>query len=244
MKGILIAFEGIDGSGKSTQAKLVYQWLRSKGLPVHQTEWNSSPLVRDATKFGKETKRLIPHTFHLIHAADFADRWARQIEPVLEVGGVVICDRYVYTSMARDGARGLSQNIITNTYSFARKPDITLYFDVPVEVALQRILDGRPELKYYEAGLDMQWTFDPLESYRILQTKIETIYSDLVNSGQMISLDATKSVSEIQKHVREIINEKIDFQGIEPVYLEDRLAEQSRGARLEWVGASENEDSD
>ena len=60
----------------------------------------------------------------------------------------------------------------------------------------------------------------------------------------MISLDATKSVSEIQKHVRGIINEKIDFQGIEPVYLEDRLAEQSRGARLEWVGASENEDSD
>ena len=127
--GILIAVEGMDGSGKSTQAELLYQWLRSQGLPVHHTEWNSSPLVKEVTKIGKSTRRLLPRTFHLIHAADFADRWARQIEPMLEVGGIVICDRYVYTSMARDGARGVDREVIDATYAFARKPDITLYFD-------------------------------------------------------------------------------------------------------------------
>ena len=91
-EGILIAVEGLDGSGKSTQAKLLLNWIRALGLPVHHTEWNSSPFIKTATKEGKDSKRLKPMTFHLIHAADFADRWAQQIEPMLEIGGVVICD--------------------------------------------------------------------------------------------------------------------------------------------------------
>ncbi len=233
--GILIAVEGMDGSGKSTQAELLYQWLRSQGLPVHHTEWNSSPLVKEVTKIGKSTRRLLPRTFHLIHAADFADRWARQIEPMLEVGGIVICDRYVYTSMARDGARGVEREVIDATYAFARKPDITLYFDVPVEVGLERILKGRPELKYYEAGLDMQWTFDPVESYTILQTKIKAIYDQLSEEGTLVKVDATKGVSKIQKQVRKLLQEKIDFSVVEPIYPSDRLAEQQRGTRLEWL---------
>ena len=67
-KGILIAVEGMDGSGKSTQAKLLYHWLRAKGLPVFHTEWNSSKIVKQATKIGKNTRRLLPITFHMIHA--------------------------------------------------------------------------------------------------------------------------------------------------------------------------------
>ena len=65
-KGILIAVEGMDGSGKSTQAMLIFNWIRALGLPVHHTEWNSSPMVATATKFGKDSKRLKPQTFHLI----------------------------------------------------------------------------------------------------------------------------------------------------------------------------------
>ena len=113
--GILIAVEGMDGSGKSTQAKLLYHWLRAKGLPVYHTEWNSSKIVKAATKLGKQNKRLLPMTFHLIHAADFADRWAKQIEPVLKIGGIVICDRYKYTAMARDGSRDVSLETIEQT---------------------------------------------------------------------------------------------------------------------------------
>ncbi len=149
-KGILIAVEGMDGSGKSTQAKLLYHWLRAKGLPVFHTEWNSSKIVKQATKIGKNTRRLLPITFHMIHAADFADRWAQQIEPVLEIGGIVICDRYKYTAMARDGSRDVPREVIEDTYSFAREPDLTLYFDVPVDVSFDRIakvghgLDNRP----------------------------------------------------------------------------------------------------
>ena len=233
--GILIAVEGMDGSGKSTQADLLYHWLRAQGLPVHHTEWNSSPLVKEVTKLGKSTKSLLPRTFHLIHAADFADRWARQIEPMLKVGGIVICDRYLYTAIARDGARGVPREVIDATYSFAREPDLTLLFDVPMEVGLKRILKGRPKLKYYEAGLDMQWTFDPVESYTILQTKIKEIYDSLADEGKLCKVDSNRDVSEIQKDVRRLLSEKIDFSVVEQIYPSDRLAEQHRGGRLEWL---------
>ena len=133
------------------------------------------------------------------------------------------------------GTETMDREVIDATYAFARKPDITLYFDVPVEVGLERILKGRPELKYYEAGLDMQWTFDPVESYTILQTKIKAIYDQLAEEGTLVKVDATKGVSKIQKKVRKILQEKIDFSVVEPIYPSDRLAEQQRGTRLEWL---------
>ena len=96
----------------------------------------------------------------------------RNIEPMLEVGGIVICDRYKFTAMARDGARDVPLDFIEATYSFAREPDLTLYFDVPGDVSYDRIVSGRPSLKFYEAGLDMGWTHDPFESYRMPQERM------------------------------------------------------------------------
>lgn len=233
-RGILIAVEGMDGSGKSTQAQLVFNWLRALGLPVYHTEWNSSPAVKNATKSGKESKRLKPMTFHLIHAADFADRWAKQIEPMLEVGGIVICDRYKFTAMARDGAREVPREVIESNYSFAPEPDLTLYFDIPPEVGYTRIVTGRPSLKWYEAGLDMGWTHDPFESYKILQGKIKNIYDGLVEDGRILRVDAVGTVAEVQTRVREILNQKIDFKGIDKIEETDRMAETIRSSSFDW----------
>ena len=233
-RGILIAVEGMDGSGKSTQAKLLYHWLRAIGMPVHHTEWNSSPVVRSATKVGKDTKRLKPKTFHLIHAADFADRWNSQIEPLLEVGGIVICDRYKFTAMARDGARGIPLDEVESVYSFAPEPDLTLYFDVPPEVGYQRIVEGRPTLKWYEAGLDMGWTLNPFESYRILQGKIKGIYDTLVEQNRIVRVDALGSVSEVQERVRGVFSEHIDLSSIDAIDESDRVAETLRLSTLDW----------
>ena len=156
-RGILIAVEGMDGSGKSTQAMLLFNWIRALGLPVHHTEWNSSPVVAAATKVGKDTKRLKPQTFHLIHAADFADRWSKQIEPMLEVGGIVICDRYKFTAMARDGARGVDRTTIEGNYSFAREPDIAephlaRRFGKPVCDRHVTLMNGRGDLAHLDLG--------------------------------------------------------------------------------------------
>ena len=81
--GRLFVVEGIDGSGKSTQLLLLKKWLESEGYVVSSSEWNSSPLVHDVTKRGKKKQMLTPMTFSLIHATDFADRYERQLVPLL-----------------------------------------------------------------------------------------------------------------------------------------------------------------
>src|SRR5574340_473356 len=104
--GALVVVEGVDGSGKSTQLHLLKRWLEVDRYRIHFTEWNSSPLVKSATRRGKRRRMLTPATFSLIHAADFADRYERQILPLLRGGHLVLADRYIYAAFARDGARG------------------------------------------------------------------------------------------------------------------------------------------
>ncbi|MGH8013706.1 MAG: dTMP kinase, partial [Candidatus Binataceae bacterium] len=153
--GRLIAVEGIDGSGKSTQLMLLDRWLRTRGYPVHFTEWNSSRLVRRAMRRGKKKNLLTPTTFSLLHAVDFADRMTYQILPPLKAGMIVLADRYVYTAFARDVARGVHPEYVRAVYNFALRPDLTLYFRVPIEISLERLLAGRAKLKYHEAGMDV-----------------------------------------------------------------------------------------
>jgi dTMP kinase len=209
--GRLIAVEGLDGSGKSTQIYLVKRWLELQGAKVYFTEWNSSVLVKKATSKGKKRHLLTPTTFSLIHATDFADRYESQILPLLRAGFIVLADRYIYTAFARDSVRGVDYEWIRQLYSFATPPDITFYFDVPLEVSLNRILEGRPELKFHEAGLDMGWTTDPYESFRIFQGKIKSEYDQLTNQFGFTVIDATREIHQQQEQVRQIITEKIDL---------------------------------
>ncbi|MBE0604072.1 MAG: thymidylate kinase, partial [Deltaproteobacteria bacterium] len=94
--GKLIAVEGLDGSGKSTQVYLIKRWLQLSGYKVFFTEWNSSAIVREATKKGKKRNLLTPTTFSLIHCTDFADRYERNILPMLKAGFIVLADRYKF----------------------------------------------------------------------------------------------------------------------------------------------------
>lgn len=188
MSGLLLAFEGLDGAGKSTQVELLRRWLDETGVPCLVTEWNSSKLVHGALRDAKRAHRLTPRTYSLFHALDFADRYERQILPALAVSpGVVICDRYIYTAFARDAARGLYSRWVQSLYSFARKPDLTFYLTVPIEMALQRIQESRghrskdagASLKFYEAGLDMKLSSDPARSFRIFQRRVSGEYERL-----------------------------------------------------------------
>src|SRR3954466_7263294 len=129
--GKLIAVEGLDGSGKSTQIYLVKRWLELEGYRVFFTQWNSSVLVKKSTTKGKKRQLLTPTTFSLIHATDFADRYERQILPLLRAGYLVLADRYIYTAFARDAVRGCDRAWLRKLYSYAVPPDVTFYFDVP-----------------------------------------------------------------------------------------------------------------
>ncbi len=209
--GALIVAEGIDGSGKSTQLYLLKRWLEMGAHRIHFTKWNSSPLVKSATRRGKQRRMLTPTTFSLLHAADFADRCERQILPLLHGGYLVLADRYIYTAFARDAARGCSPRWLRNLYGFAPVPDITFYFCAPLDVAVDRILAGRPKLKYYEAGMDLSLSLDRIQSFRIFQSKILEQYDQMVESDKFVLLNGTMQVARLQKEMREIITARIDL---------------------------------
>lgn len=209
--GVLIAVEGLDGSGKSTQIHLLQRWLVLEGYKVYFTEWNSSVAIKPATRKAKKRQLLTPTTFSLIHCTDFADRYERQIWPLLRAGYIVLSDRYIYTAFARDAVRKCDPGWVKRLYSFAVHPTITFYFHVPLEVALHRILDGRTSLKYHEAGMDMELADSPVESFKIFQGKIYDEYNKLVKEYDMIEIDATQHVEDQQEQVRTILTKKIDL---------------------------------
>jgi len=210
--GILIVVEGIDGSGKSTQIRLLDKWLRLKEYNVFFTEWNSSASVKEITSKGKRKAILTPTTFSLLHATDFADRYERNIYPLLRAGYIVLADRYIYTALARDTVRGCDKKWVENVYNYAIKPDIVFYFQIPIETAVDRIISGRPKLKHYEAGMDLNISKDEFESYRIFQGRIADQYESMIDSQNFTVIDATMDIEKQQnitrKHILKILNNK------------------------------------
>lgn len=213
LPGKLIAVEGLDGSGKSTQLYLLKRWLELRGLKVFFTEWNSSLIVKRATSKGKKRQLLTPTTFSLIHCTDFADRYERQILPLLNAGYLVLCDRYIYTAFARDAVRGCSRTWLRNLYGYARHPDLTLFFNTPLPVALSRILSGRPQLKYHEAGMDLGLATDPYESFRLFQERIYNEYLAMRDEFSFVTIDGGAAIEGQQAQVRELVGQRFDLPG-------------------------------
>lgn len=209
--GRLIAVEGLDGSGKSTQVYLLKRWLEIQRLKVFFTEWNSSVMVKEATRKGKKRQLLTPTTFSLVHATDFADRFERQVLPLLQAGFIVLADRYMYTAFARDIVRGCDPRWVRKLYSFATVPDITFFFDTPLAVALGRILGGRPKLKFFEAGMDLGLSNDPLESFRLFQGRIYAEYKKMVPTENFVVLDGTLPIEKQQALARKFVEPRLDL---------------------------------
>ena len=210
--GKLFVVEGIDGSGKTTQLALLAKWLSAAGRPVVVTEWNSSALVKAATKTGKKKNSLTPMTFSLLHATDFADRLLYNIIPPLKAGMTVLADRYAYTAFARDSARGVDRAWVRELYSFAVRPDLAVYFRVPIEVSADRLLARRVKLKFYEAGMDMGWSSNVIESFKIFQGKVLDEYDRIVEEFGLSVVNASGSITEQQRTFRKLISEHLQMQ--------------------------------
>jgi len=209
LRGKLFIVEGIDGSGKSTQLDLLHKWLVSKGYLVAFTEWNSSPVVKQTTKKGKDKRLLSPASFSLIHAADLADRIEHQILPALRAGAIVLADRYIYTAFARDVARGVDREWVRKIYHFAVRPTVAFYFRVPIDVAIGRLLESRNGFKFYEAGMDLGLSEDTEESFRLFQGRILEEYDKIVPEFDLTVIDATLPIEVQQAHMRELTLAKL-----------------------------------
>jgi dTMP kinase len=219
--GKLFVVEGIDGSGKTTQLELLAKWLKAAGHPVFMTEWNSSALVKAATKTGKKKNSLTPMTFSLLHATDFADRLLYNVIPPLKAGMIVLADRYAYTAFARDAARGVDRQWVRELYSFAVRPDLAVYFRVPIEVSTDRLLARRVKLKFYEAGMDMGWSTNLVESFRIFQGKVLDEYDRIVDEYGLSVVAATGSITEQQRTLRKFVTQHLGVQAPDEDVIEE-----------------------
>ncbi len=148
-------------------------------------------------------------TFSLLHATDFADRLLYKIIPPLKAGMIVLADRYAYTAFARDATRGVDRQWVRELYSFAVRPDLALYFRVPIDVSLDRLMARRVKLKFYEAGMDLGWSTNPSESFRLFQGKVLEEYDRLADEYGLETINAAGSITEQQRLVRSLIGRHV-----------------------------------
>jgi dTMP kinase len=168
--------------------------------------------VKAATKTGKKKNSLTPMTFSLLHATDFADRHLYNIVPPLKAGMIVLADRYAYTAFARDAARGVDRRWVRELYSFAVKPDLAVYFRVPIEVSTDRLLARRVKLKFYEAGMDMGWSTNLVESFRLFQGKVLGEYDRLVEEFDLSVVNASTSITDQQRIFRKLVSQNLQIE--------------------------------
>jgi dTMP kinase len=206
-QGLLIVFEGSDGAGKTTQRKLFKTWLQNNREAVAVTKWNSSPLFKPVMKARKAARSLTPIEFAVLQAADFRHRFHTEIEPALNEGKIVLADRYVFTGIARDVARGLDRGWSMSLYEPIRWPDLVFYFSATPQTCAARIMAAR-EIKYYEAGQDVTGLSDPVESYIRFATKVMDEYGRLSQEFSFITVDAERSIYEQHRFIRDAYGEK------------------------------------
>jgi dTMP kinase len=142
-RGILVAFEGIDGCGKTTQVALLAAALRDRGFDVVQSREPTNGPHGQALRRSAETGRLEAAEELRLFLADRADHARTLIRPALARGAVVILDRYYFSTLAYQGARGLDVAALQRqNEAIAPRPDLVLLIDTPLPVALAR-LQGR-----------------------------------------------------------------------------------------------------
>src|SRR5262249_14482297 len=213
--GLLIAFEGMDGSGKTTQRKLLRAWLENNGEEVVVSKWNSSPLFKDLIKAKKRAHLLNPTHYAVLHAADFRHRLETVIRPSLCQGKIVLADRYIFTGITRDVARGIDRNWTINLYSSVRKPDLVFYFSASPKMLANRIVAYR-NIKFYEAGQDVTNLEDSLESYLNFAPRVIQEYARLDREFGFIMIDARQSIYDQHQLIRETYQDYLTRSKVHP----------------------------
>lgn len=203
-RGLLIAFEGPDGSGKTTQRKLLKRWLDSRDQSVVSTRWASSALVKPLLKVRKKIRTLSIEEYSLLHAVDFRHRVETSILPALWAGKTVLADRYLFTALARDAARGLDLDWLLHAYSPLLWPDLVIYFSMTPEDSRRRVASTRSP-HFYEAGQDVTGIEDPLASYSRFIDRVVKEYNNLSVVFQFVTVDAGEAVYRQHTRVREFV---------------------------------------
>ena len=175
-KGVFIVIEGLDGSGKTTQATI----LAKKLYPNHNIMLTAEPSCGKIGTFIRESclyeeKRLPTEAEALLFAADRIEHMQNEINPALDEGKIVICDRYVYSSLSYQGSAGLSLDWIKTINACALQPDFAIFIDVAPERVLERLKRKKSVMETLET-----------------QQKVREVYLKFVEKGELVRVDGDK----------------------------------------------------
>ncbi|RMF75420.1 MAG: thymidylate kinase [Planctomycetota bacterium] len=196
LPGRLIAVEGTDAAGRSTQIALLREFLETRGFGVSHTGLTRGRLAGDGLKRAKAGSTLGQLTLNLFYATDFADRLENEILPALRAGFVVLTDRYVYSVLARSIVRGMDEEWLRDVYRFAPPPHAVLYLKVSAETLVPRVLT-RGRFDYWESGLDFQEERDLYQSFVRYQKRLLKVFDDLAERDGFQVIDANRAVDEV-----------------------------------------------
>jgi len=193
-KGMLICIEGIDASGKTTQAKLLVKNLNERG---YEAVYTSEPtkgffgqILRQKILYGNERVPAVVEA--LLFALDRLEHVEKEIKPALEKEKIVVSDRYLYSSIAYQGAAGLDPAWIEEINRWAIKPDLAIYLDVPAEVVIKRLKRKRSVMETLEN-----------------QRRVRNVYLRLVKEGMLLLVDGNRPIEEIEREILEIVMKRL-----------------------------------
>ncbi|MBS7657272.1 dTMP kinase [Candidatus Bathyarchaeota archaeon] len=189
-KGYFICIEGLDKSGKTSQSILLVEALCRKGFDaVYTTEPSNGEIGRFIRKYVLHRKdRVSPIIEALLFAADRADHVENEIKPLLSEGKIIVSDRYVYSSLAYQGATGLSLDWIKEINKHVLQPDLSIYIDVSVETLMKRYGKEKSVMEQFET-----------------QKKVEKIYKNLVQEGKLIPVNGEQSIESAANEIFSIV---------------------------------------
>ncbi len=202
LTGTLIVLEGADGSGRSTQIRLLRDWLERRGHAVAEVGLRRSTLVAKELSAAKEGHILGRTTMSLFYATDFADQLEHAIVPALRAGFVVLADRYIYTLMARDVVRGADPGWVERVYGIALVPDAVFYLKVSPRVLVERNLEKSGQLDYWESGMDVGLARDMFDSFIKYQTLMQAEFKRLQDRYPFEIVNGNRSVRAVGTDLR------------------------------------------
>lgn len=204
--GVLLTVEGTDGVGRTTQLIMLRDWLEVQGHGVVETGWTRSSLVGQTITEAKEGRLLNRYTYSLLYAADFADRLEKEILPALRSGFVVLADRYIFTALARDVARGVSPQWVRDLFGFAPIPHLVLYLKIDIASLIRRVVPTGL-MDYFETGMDIRRGDDPYDAFKHYQSLLIREYNKMAEEFGFHIVDARLRPEKIQEKLRAIVSE-------------------------------------
>jgi len=195
-RGLFICIEGLDKCGKTTHSTLLVKYLRKGGYDaIYTSEPSNGEIGRFIREYVLNRKRRIYAAVEaLLFAADRAEHTETFIKPNLERGRIVVSDRYIFSSLAYQGAAGMDLEWIREINRAAIDPDLAIYIDVPIDVIMRRFR-GR--------GSVME--------RREIQEKVRRIYMHLVRRGELIMVNGNRPIIETAREIRRIVSERLDL---------------------------------